>query len=100
MCLCAAVGSIVSALRTALAHGDKALVGNKGYRRFLKSQGARYAIDEPKVEADARYDGLWVLRTNTTLAPRYVALAYKQLWMVEATFRSMKSVLDTRPIYH
>jgi transposase len=92
--------AIVSALRTALAHGDKALVGNKGYRRFLKSQGARFAIDDPKVEADARYDGLWVLRTNTTLAPRYVALAYKQLWMVEATFRSMKSVLDTRPIYH
>jgi hypothetical protein len=92
--------AIVSALRTALTHGEKALVGNKGYRRFLKSQGVRFTIDDPKVEADARYDGLWVLRTNTPLAPRYVALAYKQLWMVEATFRSMKSVLDTRPIYH
>jgi transposase len=92
--------AIVGALRTALTQGDKALVGNKGYRRFLKSQGARFTIDDAKVEADGRYDGLWVLRTNTTLAPRYVALAYKQLWMVEATFRSMKSVLDTRPIYH
>jgi transposase len=29
-----------------------------------------------------------------------VALAYKQLWMVEALFRSMKSLLDTRPVYH
>lgn len=93
-------GAIVAALRTALGHGDKALVGNKGYRRFLKSQGARFTIDEAKIDADARYDGLWVLRTNTTLSPRYVALAYKQLWMVEAIFRSMKSVLDTRPIYH
>jgi len=92
--------AIVSALRTTLPHGDKALVGNKGYRRFLKSQGARFTIDDAKVDADARYDGLWVLRTNTTLAPRYVALAYKHLWMVEAIFRSMKSVLDTRPIYH
>jgi len=92
--------AIVGALRTALTQGDKALVGNKGYRRFLTSQGARFTIDDAKVEADARDDGLWVLRTNTTLAPRYVALAYKQLWMVEATFRSMKSVLDTRPIYH
>jgi transposase len=53
-----------------------------------------------KVTDDARYDGLWVLRTNTTLRPRYVALAYKQLWTVEATFRAMKSVLDTRPIFH
>lgn len=92
--------AIVAALRTALTHGDKALVGNKGYRRFLRSQGTRFAIDEAKVEADGRYDGLWVLRTNTTLAPRIVALAYKDLWMVETIFRSMKSVLDTRPIYH
>jgi len=28
------------------------------------------------------------------------ALAYKHLWMVEAIFRSMKSILETRPIYH
>jgi hypothetical protein len=92
--------AILAALRTALTHGDTSLVGNKGYRRYLKSQGANFEIDDTKVDEDARYDGLWVLRTNTTLLPRYVALAYKQLWMVEAIFRSMKSVLDTRPIYH
>lgn len=92
--------AIVAALRTALPHGDKALVGNKGYRRFLKSQGARFTIDDAKVERDARYDGLWVLRTDTDLEPLVVALAYKHLWMVEAIFRSMKSVLETRPIYH
>jgi hypothetical protein len=92
--------AIVAALRAALAHGDKALVGNKGYRRFLKSQGARFTIDDAKVETDARYDGLWVLRTDTDLAPLVVALAYKHLWMVEAIFRSMKSVLETRPVYH
>lgn len=92
--------AIVAALRGALTHGDKALVGNKGYRRYLASQGAGFAIDEARVADDARYDGLWVLRTNTTLLPRYVALAYKHLWTVEAVFRTMKSVLDTRPIYH
>lgn len=92
--------AIVAALREALPHGDKALVGNKGYRRFLKSQGARFTINDAKVEEDARYDGLWVLRTDTDLEPLVVALAYKQLWMVEAIFRSMKSVLETRPVYH
>ncbi len=92
--------AIVSALRTALAQGDKALVGNKGSRRFLTTHGTRCTIDDAKVETDARDDGLWVLRTNTTLAPRDVALAYKQLWMVEAIFYSMKSVLETRPVYH
>ena len=92
--------AIVSGLRGALPHGDKSLVGNKGYRRFLKTQGAHFTIDEAKVEDDARYDGLWVLRTDTTYEPMVVALAYKQLWMVEALFRSMKSLLDTRPVYH
>lgn len=29
-----------------------------------------------------------------------MALKYKELWMVEQTFRDMKSVIDTRPIYH
>ena len=92
--------AIVAALRAALPHGDKALVGNKGYRRFLKTQGAHFEIDDAKVEEEAKYDGLWVLQTDTDLETRDVALAYKQLWMVEDVFRTMKSVLETRPIYH
>lgn len=92
--------AIVAALEEALRQGDKALVGNKGFRRFLKTQGTRFTIDVAKVAADARYDGKWVLRTNTNLAMPVVALAYKSLWLVEAMFRSMKSVLATRPIYH
>jgi hypothetical protein len=92
--------AIVAALRAALPRGDKSLVGNKGYRRFLKSQGAHFAIDDAKVEAEARYDGLWALQTNTEFEPMVVALAYKHLWMVEDLFRTMKSVLETRPVYH
>lgn len=41
-----------------------------------------------------------ILRTNTDLPAAEVALKYKQLWMVEAIFRTMKSQLDTRPIFH
>ena len=39
---------------------------------------------------------MWVLRTNTTLPTKDVALTYKQLWMVEEMFRSMMSLLTTR----
>ncbi|MGH8653661.1 MAG: IS1634 family transposase [Gammaproteobacteria bacterium] len=92
--------AIVSALRAQLKRGDKSLVGNKGYRRYLKSQGARFTIDEQKILEEARYDGKWVLRTNTELAAAEVALKYKQLWMVEEIFRSAKSLLETRPIFH
>jgi len=92
--------AIVAALRDALHAGDTALVGNKGYRRYLKSTGHRFELDEAKIAADARYDGKWVLTTNTGLDPQTTALAYKHLWMVESLFRSMKSVLETRPVYH
>jgi hypothetical protein len=92
--------AIVAGLREQLRRGDKSLVGNKGYRRFLKVEGPHFAIDEAKIEDEARYDGTWVLRTNTELPAAEVALQFKRLWMVEQWFRSCKSLLETRPIFH
>jgi Transposase DDE domain len=93
--------AIVASLREKLRTGEKSLVGNKGYRRYLSSTGAdHFQIDEAKIKEEARYDGKWVLRTNTELDAAEVALQYKRLWMVEAWFRSSKSLLQTRPIYH
>jgi len=92
--------SIVASLRDQLKQGDKSLVGNRGYRKYLKPIAGRLAVDEAKIKAEARYDGKWVLRTNTDLPAADVALKYKQLWMVEHVFRSTKSILETRPIWH
>jgi len=92
--------AIVASLKDHLKRGDKSLVGNKGYRRYLKAVGKGFRIDETKVVEDARYDGKWVLRTNTELDAVEVALKYKELWMVESLFRSVKSILGTRPIFH
>ena len=76
-------------------------MGNKGYRRYLSVMGGSYfIIDDKKVAYDARYDGKWVLTTDTNLSAQEVALKYKQLLMVERIFRDMKSVLETRPIFH
>jgi transposase len=93
--------AIVESLREKLRRGEKSLVGNKGYRRYLTATGSdHFQIDEAKIKQEARYDGKWVLRTNTDLDAAEVALQYKRLWMVEAWFRSSKSLLQTRPIYH
>lgn len=92
--------AIVAALRQQLMRGDKSLVGNKGYRKYLAPGGSGFCIDEDKLAQEARYDGKWVLRTNTTLSPTEVALKYKQLWMVEHLFRDCKSLLETRPVFH
>jgi Transposase DDE domain len=93
--------AIVAGLREQLRAGDKSLVGNRGYRRFLKVEGpGHFAIDEAKIAEEARYDGTWVLRTSTDLPTAEVALQFKRLWLVEQWFRACKSLLETRPIYH
>ena len=93
--------AILGRLRTTLAQGDKALVGNSGFRRYLKTVTAEHvAIDETRVAEDARYDGLYVLRTNTKLTPLQVMRRYRDLLRVEQLFRQAKAVLATRPIYH
>jgi len=71
-------------------------VGNKGYRKYLKLDRETVAVNQEKIEEETRYDGKWVLKTNTTLTAEQVALKYKELWQVEQVFRDMKSVLDTR----
>src|SRR5665811_1854265 len=93
--------SILAALERQLKKGDKALVGNGGYRRFLATTGENgFVIDRAKAEEDARFDGIFVLRTNTDIAPLDVMLCYKQLTMVEQIFRTAKSLFATRPIFH
>jgi hypothetical protein len=94
--------AIVQSLAEQLQRGDKTLVGNKGYRKYLRTPKAseHFEIDEDKVRDEARYDGLWVLQTDLALSAPEVALRYKELWMVEAIFRTIKSILANRPIFH
>ena len=93
--------AIVESLREKLKDGDKSLVGNNGYRKYLKTTDSEhFIVDDEKLVSEEKFDGIWILRTNTDLPAAEVARQYKQLWMVEDVFRSVKSVLETRPIYH
>ena len=93
--------AVVSSLRARLKRGDKALVGNSAYRRYLRTPDQQhFSIDEDRIAEDARYDGLYVLRTNTRLHPLSVMLLYRDLLAVVQVFRSAKALLATRPIYH
>jgi len=54
--------AILEHLRDQLKRGDKDLIGNKGYRKYLRAlEGEHFTIDEEKIKEEARYDGLWVL---------------------------------------
>lgn len=92
--------AIVRALEDELREGARQLVGNRGYRRFLKLDKDAVSIDIKKVAAEAHYDGKFVLRANTSLPADEVAIQYKRLLLVEQFFRAAKSVLETRPIFH
>jgi transposase len=92
--------AIIDSLKEKLRSNPRSLVGNKGYRKYLKLDRDSVSLDQEKIEKEGRFDGKWVLRTNTSLTAQNVALRYKELWQVEQVFRDMKSILQTRPIYH
>lgn len=92
--------AIIDSLEEKIRTNPKSLIGNKGYRRYLKIDRQSVSIDRGKIEYESRFDGKWVLLTNTNLSADQVALKYKELWQVEQVFREVKSVLETRPVYH
>jgi hypothetical protein len=93
--------AIIAALDQQLKRGDKALIGNSAYRRYLRTTAKKaFEIDIGKVAEEARYDGLFVLRTNARITPLQAVLRYRELLTVEALFRAAKASFDTRPIFH
>ena len=91
---------IVESLRDRIKSGAKTMIGNKGYRKYLQITKGAIKIDDSKVMEEERNDGKWVLTTNLDMPADKIALKYKELWMVEHVFRDVKSILETRPIYH
>ena len=94
--------AIIGGLQRRLKQGDKALIANTGYRRYLRrsGEGAAFEIDAGKLAEEARYDGIFVLRTNAPVTPLNAALRYRELLMVESLFRAARATFDTRPIFH
>ncbi|MFQ5722664.1 MAG: transposase [Candidatus Aminicenantales bacterium] len=91
---------ILSELEEKLRRSPKELIGNKGYRRYLQVKKDAVKIDEKKLKGEERFDGKFVLLTSTQLSCEEVAKSYKSLWEVEHAFRTLKDVLETRPIFH
>ena len=92
---------LLSSLRHRIESGDaRSLIGNKGYKRYLKVESSSLQIDEARAEREAMYDGLYMLVTNSGLSAAEAAIAYKSLWQVERAFRELKTGLELRPVYH
>lgn len=92
---------MIADLTERIKSNPKGLIGNSGYARYLKVNTGSMSINQDKIEEEAQFDGKWVLRTNMKeLSAEEVALKYKELWQVEQVFRDIKSVFETRPVFH
>lgn len=81
---------------------NTALITKKAQRFYLRqTQPGSYELNETKVKADEQYDGILAISTNnTTLATIDILDQYKQLYKIEHTFRTFKSHLEVRPMFH
>ncbi len=78
------------------------LIAHKTYGRYLAmDEHGQPHIDQVKVKAEERLDGKYLIRTSDdTLSAVDFALGYKQLYQVENAFRTLKTTLELRPVYH
>ncbi len=81
---------------------NPALLKKKPARFFLQSDGKeKYSLDEQKILQSEKYDGFLAISTNNkTLNHTQVLEQYKQLYKIEHSFRTFKSHLETRPMFH
>ena len=79
-----------------------ALVSHRVYKRYLKTcANGTLAIDKRKVAAEEKLDGKYLIKTSDdTLTLSDIVLGYKQLHDIERGFRTLKSELELRPVYH
>jgi len=91
---------IVMDLEGKLKESPSTIITNRGYKKYLKIAKGAVKLNLAKIKEESRFDGKFVLTTNTKLSAEEVAITYKNLLQVECAFRNLKDILETRPIYH
>jgi hypothetical protein len=90
--------------RDGSGHNKRAceLRASRRYGRYLRQLASgRLKLDWGAVRQAEKRDGRFVVHSNDdTLSPEDLALGYKQLMRVEQAWRSLKSSLKLRPVYH
>lgn len=79
----------------------KKLISNQGYLKYTSINGEAIAeLDEEKISKESRWDGLHGVLTNSDLSIEEIVFRYRNLWVIEESFRINKHNLKMRPIYH
>jgi len=97
----AELASLSTKTDQATTQRGRALLTSSRFGKYLREEGGRLRIDRAAVEQAGHYDGKWVVTSNDdTLCPEDLALGYKQLLRVEMCWRTLKSGLHMRPVFH
>lgn len=76
-------------------------VNKRGYNKFLEiTNDVKVSINQEKIEADQKWDGLKGYITNTDLPAKEVYEQYRGLWVIERAFRITRGTLLVRPMFH
>lgn len=81
---------------------NPSVLGKKAKTFYLKKEEKDlYCLDEEKIKRSERFDGFMSIATNNKeLTVAEILGAYKQLYKIEHSFRSFKTFLETRPMFH
>ena len=77
-------------------------VKKRGAGRFINTdeQGYAISINQEIIEQDSKYDGFKAIATTTKLKAEELLKKYGDLYNVEHSFRTLKSQLEIRPMFH
>ena len=98
------LGELEEELRSLKSHSKRAcqLLSSRRYGPYLRSlRNGELRLSKKAIKEKEKRDGLWVIHTNDhELGVEDLALAYKQLVRVEETWKTMKSTIEIRPVFH
>ncbi len=98
------LGELEEELGSLRSHPKRAcqLLSSRRYGQYLRTlRNGELRVSKKAIREKEKRDGLWVIHTNDhELCAEDLALAYKQLVRVEETWKTMKSTIETRPVFH
>lgn len=76
------------------------MIGSKKCKYFKQISNFKFELNEEKVKKDQEFDGIYIYETNLiNVNPEVIIETYSKQWGIEENFRSLKSLLQIRPVY-
>lgn len=82
--------------------GQSSLLSKRGAQKYLKTTTEQeHVLNEDKILEDSKWDGYYSIEfSKKDMSAEEILSAYHSLWRIENLFRSLKSHLEARPIFH